>query len=363
MEKKRRARINHYLNDLKGLLLDAMKKDPVRHSKLEKADILDLTVKHLQDLERRRFAVAMAVDPSVPEKFATGYRECIDEISKYFDSLGPALDDGLKGRVRKHLESCLSFPPKLPAGSLGRLPGLAGVPLNSPDDINNNHALLNRTLANNLSLLSFPGAGLGFGPASVPPGIDLGPFNPFPFFSPFQRPAGHQIPFPGYTREPGQEKRDLRSDTKPSLNLVPSPPVSPSDGADGDSTSTTTDFDVSLRTPVAKGATAGGAHHMEQLLAIFPTPPSPEDRSAGERFGKLDHHGESSPFVPTGAAAASAGLRPSKMNVDALEESVREAGSESESDDSLDDQGQQQPGSDPDGGAGGAGGGEMWRPW
>ena len=44
MEKRRRARINNCLNELKTLILDATKKDPARHSKLEKADILEKTV-------------------------------------------------------------------------------------------------------------------------------------------------------------------------------------------------------------------------------------------------------------------------------------------------------------------------------
>ncbi|XP_049547547.1 protein deadpan-like [Anopheles darlingi] len=426
MEKKRRARINHYLNDLKGLLLDAMKKDPVRHSKLEKADILDLTVKHLQDIERRRLSVAMAVDPSVPEKFASGYRECIDEISKYFDSLG-TVDEGLKGRVRKHLERCLTFPPKLPPEGPGGLgaglglglggfsAGLGSLPA-SVDDINNNGGagLLNRALANNLSLM-FPGAGAGSGGVGYPShptagagGLDLS-FNPFPFFSPFQRSA----PFPGYTPGTFASETDtsvggaeaLRKRTKPTvLATTPcSPPVSPTRD---DRASSSPGFDVSMRTPTGKTMDPVEGteqqqqqqqHQMERLLAIFPTPPSPEDRQRGdERFGKLGHHCDSSPFtVPSAASQQRRTLlvRPLRMNVDdddsqedSQEESESEraarvpvaakdekttdrAGSESEEDDSLvmvvHQQGQpnrDQSGKDHEAGGGG-GSGEMWRPW
>ena len=49
MEKKRRARINHCLNQLKSLILEA-DNERSRHSKLEKADILEMTVKYLQTL-------------------------------------------------------------------------------------------------------------------------------------------------------------------------------------------------------------------------------------------------------------------------------------------------------------------------
>uniref|UniRef100_A0A3P8WR05 BHLH domain-containing protein n=1 Tax=Cynoglossus semilaevis TaxID=244447 RepID=A0A3P8WR05_CYNSE len=54
MEKRRRARINESLGQLKTLILDALKKDSSRHSKLEKADILEMTVKHLRNLQRHQ---------------------------------------------------------------------------------------------------------------------------------------------------------------------------------------------------------------------------------------------------------------------------------------------------------------------
>uniref|UniRef100_A0A2K5ZXN9 Hes family bHLH transcription factor 1 n=1 Tax=Mandrillus leucophaeus TaxID=9568 RepID=A0A2K5ZXN9_MANLE len=58
MEKRRRARINESLSQLKTLILDALKKDSSRHSKLEKADILEMTVKHLRNLQRAQMTPA-----------------------------------------------------------------------------------------------------------------------------------------------------------------------------------------------------------------------------------------------------------------------------------------------------------------
>ncbi|XP_077883400.1 transcription factor HES-4 isoform X2 [Ictidomys tridecemlineatus] len=55
LEKRRRARINQSLAQLQTLILDAVRKDSSRHSKLEKADILEMTGIHLQNL--RRFQV------------------------------------------------------------------------------------------------------------------------------------------------------------------------------------------------------------------------------------------------------------------------------------------------------------------
>ncbi|KMQ97327.1 protein hairy-like protein [Lasius niger] len=102
MEKRRRARINSSLNDLKTLVLESMKKDPARHSKLEKADILELTVKHLESLQRQQLAMAAATDPSILNKFRAGYTECATEVSKF-----PGLDASVKRRLMAHLASCL----------------------------------------------------------------------------------------------------------------------------------------------------------------------------------------------------------------------------------------------------------------
>uniref|UniRef100_A0A8C4ZLU5 Hes family bHLH transcription factor 2 n=1 Tax=Gadus morhua TaxID=8049 RepID=A0A8C4ZLU5_GADMO len=50
LEKKRRARINDSLGSLKTLILPLVGKDNARYSKLEKADILEMTVRFLREL-------------------------------------------------------------------------------------------------------------------------------------------------------------------------------------------------------------------------------------------------------------------------------------------------------------------------
>ncbi|KAM3965402.1 bHLH transcriptional repressor hairy [Aphomia sociella] len=92
MEKRRRARINNCLNELKALILDAMKKDPARHSKLEKADILEMTVKHLEGLRSE--------GAGSPDRFRAGYKHCVSEVAKF-----PGLETGLRKRLVKHLET------------------------------------------------------------------------------------------------------------------------------------------------------------------------------------------------------------------------------------------------------------------
>ncbi|KDR07937.1 flocculation protein FLO11-like [Zootermopsis nevadensis] len=107
MEKRRRARINHCLNELKALILDAMKKDPARHSKLEKADILEMTVKHLQTIQRQQLAIAVATDPTVLHKFKTGFNECASEVSRYIGRI-EGVEPAVKQRLVAHLANCVS---------------------------------------------------------------------------------------------------------------------------------------------------------------------------------------------------------------------------------------------------------------
>ncbi|XP_044268649.1 transcription factor HES-1-B-like [Tribolium madens] len=150
MEKRRRARINHCLNEIKTLILEAMNKDPARHSKLEKADILEMAVKHLQNVQRQQLAIAMASDPSVLRKFKSGFNECANEIDR-FVAQADGVDDGLKDRMRSHLTKCINgieqfahfnFPgfPNLPFASSSNVftQNPSNEPSSSIGDQNNN---------------------------------------------------------------------------------------------------------------------------------------------------------------------------------------------------------------------------------
>lgn len=112
MEKRRRARINNSLAELKNLILDALKKDNARHSKLEKADILEMTVKHLQNLQMQR----MTPDPNAMAKFRSGFTECANEVSRFFGQVD-GVDPTIRQRLLNHLANCLNgmnSPPPTP---------------------------------------------------------------------------------------------------------------------------------------------------------------------------------------------------------------------------------------------------------
>ncbi|KAK8397583.1 hypothetical protein O3P69_004390 [Scylla paramamosain] len=156
MEKRRRARINTCLNELKTLILDAMRKDPARHSKLEKADILEMTVKHLQAVQRQQLAMAVAHDPAVLTKFRSGFTECAQEVTRYVSRI--EVEGGVRQRLLQHLGQCVSglstmtpmsftamagLPMPLTHLQGGALPPGPPPPLQQrPGDVNNNQARL-----------------------------------------------------------------------------------------------------------------------------------------------------------------------------------------------------------------------------
>ncbi|MBN3322024.1 HES4A factor, partial [Atractosteus spatula] len=116
MEKRRRARINESLGQLKTLILDALKKDSSRHSKLEKADILEMTVKHLRNLQRAQMTAVLTADPTVLGKYRAGFNECMNEVTRFLSTC-EGVNTEVRSRLLTHLSGCLgqmmamSYPP------------------------------------------------------------------------------------------------------------------------------------------------------------------------------------------------------------------------------------------------------------
>ncbi|CAL1579370.1 unnamed protein product [Knipowitschia caucasica] len=111
MEKRRRARINESLGQLKTLILEALKKDTSRHSKLEKADILEMTVKHLRNLQRLQITAAVHTEPGLLGKYRAGFSECVGEVTRFLSSCDVHSD--VRSRLLSHLSFCVShmYPP------------------------------------------------------------------------------------------------------------------------------------------------------------------------------------------------------------------------------------------------------------
>ncbi|CAL4142934.1 unnamed protein product [Meganyctiphanes norvegica] len=108
MERRRRERINQCLNELKNLVLTAQKKDPSRYNKLEKADILEMTVRHVQTMHRQK-----AHSPRQQDKYYAGYTRCAAEVTKFLESTSDISED-LRKRITSHLSpTSVTIQPKI----------------------------------------------------------------------------------------------------------------------------------------------------------------------------------------------------------------------------------------------------------
>ncbi|CAH1775309.1 unnamed protein product [Owenia fusiformis] len=105
MEKRRRARINASLAELKALLIDFMKTEGSRHSKMEKADILEMTVRHLRQLQRQQYSGS--TEPTQMAKFHAGYNECASQLSNVLSNTGNGVDLELRTRLLTHLANTI----------------------------------------------------------------------------------------------------------------------------------------------------------------------------------------------------------------------------------------------------------------
>merc|ERR1712018_691142 len=99
IERKRRARINACLDELKDLMMFALQSEGESISKLEKADVLELTVKHLRKLKRQQM---LAVNPGLDmDRYRAGYTTCATEVSRCLASTG--VDVAIGSRLMSHL--------------------------------------------------------------------------------------------------------------------------------------------------------------------------------------------------------------------------------------------------------------------
>ncbi|XP_077397807.1 hairy-related 8.2 [Festucalex cinctus] len=95
IERKRRERINNCLDQLKETVISAFRLD---QSKLEKADILEMTVKHLQNIQAHKFN-----DPlEAQQKYSTGYIQCMHEVHNMLLTCD-WMDKTLGSRLLNHL--------------------------------------------------------------------------------------------------------------------------------------------------------------------------------------------------------------------------------------------------------------------
>lgn len=103
IEKRRRDRINNSLSELRRLVPSASEKQGC--SKLEKAEILQLTVEHLKTLHDN----ALYTPTTALDSRATGFRECAAEVVRYLVTVeGMSAHEPLTQRLLSHLHNNLT---------------------------------------------------------------------------------------------------------------------------------------------------------------------------------------------------------------------------------------------------------------
>lgn len=106
LERKRRARINRCLDELKELMVTALQSEGENVSKLEKADILELTVRHLHSLKRQHQLV-LPGEQSYADRFRAGFSQCAQEVSQFLTSPADPADPVAGRNLLQHLGSCI----------------------------------------------------------------------------------------------------------------------------------------------------------------------------------------------------------------------------------------------------------------
>ncbi|KAH8417350.1 hypothetical protein KR222_009471 [Zaprionus bogoriensis] len=139
LERKRRARINKCLDELKDIMVECLTQEGEHITRLEKADILELTVEHMKKLRaQKQLRLSAIPDPSgqesklsIAESFRAGYVHAANEVSKTLAAV-PGVSVDLGTQLMSHLGHRLNYlqvvVPSLPIG--------VGMPMQTTDDLN-----------------------------------------------------------------------------------------------------------------------------------------------------------------------------------------------------------------------------------
>ncbi|XP_047429249.1 hairy/enhancer-of-split related with YRPW motif protein 2 [Mugil cephalus] len=107
IEKRRRDRINSSLSELRRLVPTAFEKQG--SAKLEKAEILQMTVDHLKLLQANGGKGYFDAHALALDFLSLGFKECVTEASRYLSAVeGLDSSDPLRSRLLSHLTSCAS---------------------------------------------------------------------------------------------------------------------------------------------------------------------------------------------------------------------------------------------------------------
>ncbi|XP_036410524.1 transcription cofactor HES-6 [Megalops cyprinoides] len=101
VEKKRRARINESLQELRTLLAGTDVQ-----SKMENAEVLEMTVKRVETILQHRAQEADSMNREASERFAAGYIQCMHEVHTFVSNC-PGIDATVAAELLNHLLECM----------------------------------------------------------------------------------------------------------------------------------------------------------------------------------------------------------------------------------------------------------------
>ncbi|XP_046564250.1 transcription factor HES-1-A-like isoform X2 [Haliotis rubra] len=114
-EKRRRARINQSLTEIKGIVCAPQLQNDPNYDKMEKAEILETTVDYLRNV-RKINTTHRHVKEAVQARFQHGFSKCAEEILSYIQSL-PGVSDNVHRQLRKHISRRMTHIQQVPVTS------------------------------------------------------------------------------------------------------------------------------------------------------------------------------------------------------------------------------------------------------
>ena len=132
------------MDDLKDLMVTSLKSEGESITKLEKADVLELTVKYLKKLKRQN-ALGLTPSATYAAKFRVGYIHCAQDVSRFMSSMQQAqqqqqqantVDVHVSTRLLAHLANCCQALETMPASvvsmAMSPPPPPAAAPMMAP---------------------------------------------------------------------------------------------------------------------------------------------------------------------------------------------------------------------------------------
>ena len=116
LERKRRARINKCLEELKELMVFALEQEERGEGavRLEKADILEVTVRHMRKL-RAVHSLTLTPSTTYAQRFRSGFTTCAAEARQFIASpasgFEPQKATAVVSYLSERLEQLASLPP------------------------------------------------------------------------------------------------------------------------------------------------------------------------------------------------------------------------------------------------------------